>query len=102
MYIHSHIRIVYIHSHTRLCIGLCIGLVLAETCLAQWLTLYNMYGPAFFIQGEWFISGTFLARMLWNTVHYVICILWASSTGNFICQDLYAEIYFNVDSQPLS
>ena len=22
-------------------------IVLAETCLAQWLTLYNMYGPAF-------------------------------------------------------
>ena len=49
MYIHLHIHIVYIQSHTRLCIGLCIGLVLAETCLAQWLTLYNMYGSAFFI-----------------------------------------------------
>ena len=36
-----------INSHTRLCIGLCIGLVLAETCLAQWLTLYNIMGPPF-------------------------------------------------------
>ena len=37
--------------------------------------------------------------MLCNTVQYVICIPWASSTGNFICLDLYAEIYFYVDSQ---
>ena len=91
MYIHSYIRIVYIQSHTHLCIGLCIGLVLAETCIAQWLTLYNMYGPALYIQGEWFISwhyGSFLARMLCNAVQYVICIPWVSSTGNFICLDL--------------
>ena len=30
-----------------------------------WLTLYNVYGPAFFTQGERFISchyGTFLAH----------------------------------------
>ena len=71
MYIHPHICIVYIQS---LCIGLCIGLVLTETCLAQWLTLYK---PAFFIQGEWFISwhyGTYTNMQMetWCEVEYSI------------------------------
>ena len=59
VYISISVLCIYIQSHTCLWIALCIGLVLAETCLAQWLTLHDMYGPASFIQENGLSYGTY-------------------------------------------